>query len=47
MLTNATAVLVGTVVREDALVVAKLREAGAVLLGHANLSEWACMRSSY
>lgn len=45
-LTN-TLVLIGTVVPEDALVVAKLREAGAVLLGHANLSEWACMRSSY
>lgn len=40
-------VLIGTVVPEDALVVSKLREAGAVLLGHANLSEWACMRSSY
>lgn len=40
-------VLAGTVVPEDALVVEKLRKAGAVLIGHANLSEWACMRSSY
>jgi amidase len=30
---------------QDALVVARLREAGAVLLGKANLSEWANMRS--
>ncbi|MBE3048517.1 hypothetical protein IMZ48_39655 [Candidatus Bathyarchaeota archaeon] len=37
----------GTVVPKDALVVSKLRQAGAVLLGHANMSEWACMRSSY
>lgn len=46
-ITDEHPVLIGTVVPEDALVVAKLREAGAVLLGHANLSEWACMRSSY
>ncbi|SCU89869.1 LADA_0F00210g1_1 [Lachancea dasiensis] len=39
-------VLLGSVVPRDAYVVAKLREAGAVLFGHATLSEWADMRSS-
>jgi amidase len=33
--------LVGSVVPRDAHVVAKLRQAGAVLLGKATLSEWA------
>lgn len=37
--------LLGSIVPEDAFVVAKLRDAGAVVLGHANMSEWACMRS--
>ncbi|KAH7163453.1 amidase [Dactylonectria estremocensis] len=45
--TAGSSVLIGTVVAEDAAVVSKLREAGAVLLGHANMSEWAAMRSSY
>ncbi|KAH7171369.1 amidase [Dactylonectria macrodidyma] len=45
--TAGSSVLIGTVVTEDATVVSKLREAGAVLLGHANMSEWAAMRSSY
>ncbi len=40
-------VLIGTVVAEDAAVVTELRRAGAIVLGHANLSEWAAMRSSY
>lgn len=38
--------LLGSVVPRDAFVVAKLRDAGAVLLGHTTLSEWADMRSS-
>jgi amidase len=37
--------LLGSVVRKDAFVVARLREAGAVILGHANMSEWASLRS--
>lgn len=32
---------------QDATVVAKLRKAGAVILGKANLSEWANLRSSH
>lgn len=38
--------LLGSVVPRDAHVVMKLREAGAVLVGKATLSEWADMRSS-
>lgn len=38
--------LIGSVVPRDAHVVKLLREAGAVLLGHATLSEWADMRTS-
>ncbi|EER41559.1 amidase [Histoplasma capsulatum H143] len=45
--TAGSSVLQGTVVPEDAHVVYLLRRAGAVLLGHANLSEWASMRSTY
>lgn len=45
--TAGSAVLMGTTVPDDARVVALLRAAGAVLLGKANLSEWACMRASY
>ena len=36
--------LVGSVVPEDAMLVKKLRRAGAVILGKANLSEWANFR---
>ena len=39
-------VLLGSVVPRDAHVVAKLRQAGALLLGKATLSEWADMRSN-
>lgn len=45
--TAGSAALVGTIVPDDAKVVALLREAGGVLLGKANLSEWASMRASY
>ncbi|MCJ1460251.1 hypothetical protein MMC28_010630 [Mycoblastus sanguinarius] len=38
--------LLGSVVPRDAHVVAQLRQAGALLLGKATLSEWADMRSS-
>ncbi|KAK7722649.1 hypothetical protein SLS57_004854 [Botryosphaeria dothidea] len=37
--------LLGSVVPRDAFVVARLREAGAVLFGKATLSEWADMRN--
>ncbi|GAP82941.1 putative amidase [Rosellinia necatrix] len=45
--TAGSTMLVGSVVPEDAQVVKLLREAGAVLLGHANMSEWASMRATY
>ena len=38
--------LVGNVVPRDAHVVMKLRNAGAVLMGHATLTEWAGMRTT-
>ncbi|ESR36860.1 hypothetical protein CICLE_v10028286mg [Citrus x clementina] len=38
--------LLGSVVPRDAGVVTKLREAGAIILGKASLSEWANFRSS-
>ncbi|KAJ0164779.1 putative amidase, partial [Colletotrichum tanaceti] len=38
--------LLGSVVPRDAFIVTRLREAGAVLLGKATMSEWADMRSS-
>ncbi|KAI1825897.1 amidase [Xylaria intraflava] len=45
--TAGSSMLIGAKVPEDAQVVKLLRAAGAVLLGHANMSEWASMRSSY
>ena len=45
--TAGSAALLGTVVPEDARVVALLRAAGGVLIGKANMSEWASMRASY
>jgi amidase len=38
--------LLGSVVPRDAFVVAKLRQAGALLMGKATMSEWADMRSN-
>ena len=38
--------LQGSVVPRDAFVVSKLRQAGAILMGKATLSEWADMRSN-
>ncbi|KAJ9663699.1 hypothetical protein H2198_000711 [Neophaeococcomyces mojaviensis] len=37
--------LLGSIVPRDAFVVRRLREEGAVILGHANMSEWASVRS--
>ncbi|MBV9328853.1 MAG: amidase [Chloroflexi bacterium] len=44
--TAGSLALLGAKVTADAPVVARLRQAGAVLLGKANLSEWANFRSS-
>ena len=44
--TAGSLALVGVKVASDAPVVARLRQAGAVILGKANLSEWANFRSS-
>ncbi|KIY51573.1 amidase family protein [Fistulina hepatica ATCC 64428] len=38
--------LVGSIVPRDAHAVKLMREAGAIILGHSNLSEWAEMRST-
>ncbi|HEX5669706.1 MAG TPA: amidase [Chitinophagaceae bacterium] len=47
MMTTAGALaLEGNIASKDAFIVAKLREAGAVLLGKTNLSEWANFRSN-
>jgi len=45
MTTAGSLALSGNVVEKDAFIVKKLREAGAVLLGKTNLSEWANFRS--
>lgn len=44
--TAGSLALVGNIASSDAFIVKKLREAGAVLLGKTNLSEWANFRSS-
>jgi len=46
MTTAGSLALVGNKASQDAFIVKKLREAGAVLLGKTNLSEWANFRSS-
>ncbi|PWS29395.1 amidase [Pedobacter yonginense] len=44
--TAGSLALAGNMASEDAFIVKKLREAGAVILGKTNLSEWANFRSS-
>jgi amidase len=46
MTTAGSLALLGHKAKEDAFIIKKLREAGAVLLGKTNLSEWANFRSS-
>jgi amidase len=46
MTTAGSLALKGSVPRDDAFLVGKLREAGAVILGKTNLSEWANIRAS-
>ena len=46
MTTAGSLALVGHIATKDAFIVKKLREAGAVLLGKTNLSEWANFRSN-
>ncbi|MCF6129503.1 amidase [Flavobacterium sp. AS60] len=46
MTTAGSLALVGNIASNDAFIVKKLRDAGAVLLGKTNLSEWANFRSS-
>jgi amidase len=38
--------LIGSIVPKDAHVVKLLRDAGAIIIGHASMSEWASIRSS-
>lgn len=45
--TAGSLMLVGSRVPRDAFIAAKLRQAGAVILGKTNLSEWANFRSSH
>ena len=46
MTTAGASAMIGNVASADATIVKKLREAGAVLLGKTNLSEWANFRST-
>src|SRR5690348_9690820 len=47
MTTAGSLALDGSIAARDAFVVQKLREAGAVIIGKTNLSEWANIRSSH
>src|ERR1039458_8438985 len=47
MTTAGSLALVGSVPPKDAMVARKLRDAGAMILGKTNLSEWANIRSSH
>jgi len=47
MTTAGSLALAGTPAPKDAALVARLRDAGAILLGKTNLSEWANYRSSH
>lgn len=46
MTTAGSLALAGTLAQDDAFIVKRLREAGAILLGKTNLSEWANFRST-
>ncbi len=46
MTTAGASALIGNIAGADAFIIRKLREAGAVLLGKTNLSEWANFRST-
>ena len=46
MTTAGSLALLGNVVAKDAFIIKQLRQAGAVLLGKTNLSEWANFRST-
>jgi len=47
MTTAGSLALLNNIASKDAFIIKKLREAGAVLLGKTNLSEWANFRSSH
>lgn len=47
MTTAGSLALLGSIPSQDAFIVKKLRDAGAVLLGKTNLSEWANFRSTH
>jgi len=47
MTTAGSLALLGSIPPQDSFVARKLREAGAVILGKTNLSEWANIRSSH
>ena len=47
MTTAGSLALLGSIAERDAFVAQRLREAGAVILGKTNLSEWANFRSSH
>jgi amidase len=47
MTTAGSLALVGNIAKQDSGVAAKLRAAGAVIIGKTNLSEWANIRSSH
>jgi amidase len=44
--TAGAALIVGNVAKEDAHIVKQLRNAGAIILGKTNLSEWANFKST-
>lgn len=47
MTTAGSLALLGNYAKQDAFIIRRLREAGAVLLGKTNLSEWANFRSGH
>ena len=45
MTTAGSIAMIGNIATSDAFIVKRLREAGAVILGKANMTEWSYMRS--